>query len=439
MKHQTRMPASFQIALFYVIFAAVWIFFSDSLLALLHIDTTTFAYLEITKGILFVLVTGVLLHIFIQREFRSRERITEQYHTLFDFHPQPMLIFDAESLQILAVNPKAVEHYGYTENNFLALTIKDLFLKEEGEAFAAVLQQSTKTAKTEQHGMRWQQKKNGEVFEAEVTSSPIIWEGHRAQAMHAYDLSARRELEATHLSAEQLRVELQRQRAIAELKDQIMSTVIHELKTPLALIMSTVNLMQNYSDRLNENDRARRLERVIFGVERINSMLDNMMRLRQSGANRVSFNPVELKIQDFCNEVLETFRAQNLPHEFILRHSGHIRAQFDADLMHHILENLVSNAVKYSPDGTTISLCLEVKDTLLIIQVGDHGIGIPEEAQERLFEPFYRAANTDEIEGTGLGLAIVKEYVELHDGSIRFESKVGEGTTFTIEIPREPS
>ena len=107
----------------------------------------------------------------------------------------------------------------------------------------------------------------------------------------------------------------------------------------------------------------------------------------------------------------------------------------DPDLMRHVLGNLVSNAIKYSPAGAPVQLRLEAAPDSLTFLVQDQGIGIPAEDQGRLFEGFHRARNVGNVQGTGLGLSIVKQCIELHGGTVDFESELGRGSTFIVCLP----
>jgi signal transduction histidine kinase len=110
-------------------------------------------------------------------------------------------------------------------------------------------------------------------------------------------------------------------------------------------------------------------------------------------------------------------------------------ACLDEKLLRQFLTNLISNAIKYSPEGGNIQFDLMCRDDTATFRIRDRGIGIPLKDQAQLFEPFYRSSNVGTISGTGLGLAIVKRCVELHGGEIAVESEVGVGTTFTITLP----
>jgi signal transduction histidine kinase len=107
----------------------------------------------------------------------------------------------------------------------------------------------------------------------------------------------------------------------------------------------------------------------------------------------------------------------------------------DRMLVQLIVGNLVSNAVKFSPPGSTIRVAAALEGDAIVIRIADEGIGIPEHNRARLFTPFYRGTNFDERPGLGLGLSIVREAVAIHHGSVNIESQVGQGTTFTVRLP----
>lgn len=112
-----------------------------------------------------------------------------------------------------------------------------------------------------------------------------------------------------------------------------------------------------------------------------------------------------------------------------------LNASLDPTLMQLVVTNLLTNALKYTPDGSPIEFTVSVVDNLVRLHIHDNGIGIPAHELPHLYEPFHRAENVGRIGGTGLGLYITKQAVELHDGIILCESQVGEGTTFTVEFP----
>jgi signal transduction histidine kinase len=122
--------------------------------------------------------------------------------------------------------------------------------------------------------------------------------------------------------------------------------------------------------------------------------------------------------------------------KIIHSHSGNAKAYLDKKLLKNVLFNLVSNAIKFSPSGSAIEVATQVQNSSVRISVIDKGIGISKNDQKHLFERFFRGHNATHIQGTGLGLNIVSKYAELMNGTLSFESKEGEGTTFTIIIPQ---
>jgi signal transduction histidine kinase len=141
---------------------------------------------------------------------------------------------------------------------------------------------------------------------------------------------------------------------------------------------------------------------------------------------------------DFCRNLVTEMKQATASDQTI--HFGSEgtchTALLDAQLLRHILGNLLSNAIKYSPQDYSITFAVTCHPDQISFLVQDQGIGIPEEDQAKLFDTFHRASNVRQIPGTGLGLAIVKQSVELHGGTIAFESEEGTGTTFTVTIPQ---
>jgi signal transduction histidine kinase len=145
-----------------------------------------------------------------------------------------------------------------------------------------------------------------------------------------------------------------------------------------------------------------------------------------------------MDVESFCINLIEDIKlCDDPPHAIeFTSHSYCPHARLDEKLLYSILSNLLINALKYSPQSGTVEFILQCEPHLSIFKIKDRGIGIPSEILATLYEPFVRANNVDKIAGTGLGLAVVKKCVELHQGEIFVESKVGEGTTFTVKIPQ---
>ncbi len=238
----------------------------------------------------------------------------------------------------------------------------------------------------------------------------------------------------------EIRKSLEKEKELNELKSRFVSMASHEFRTPLSTILSSVSLVQKYDGPENEEKRDKHISRIKSAVNNLTGILNDFLSLDKLETGKVENNPVEFDVVKFSEEMTEEMQAvakkgQNVTYKHIGKNT---KAVADKHILKNILHNLLSNASKYSDEGTEISFNTISEKTNLKIEVIDRGIGIPEEEKQHMFERFFRAKNAVNIGGTGLGLNIVKKYTELLDGEIRFESKAGEGTTFTLLIPLKP-
>lgn len=239
------------------------------------------------------------------------------------------------------------------------------------------------------------------------------------------------------VARDELKRALEQERELGELKSRFVSTVSHEFRTPLGIIMSAVELLRNYSDRLPAEQRGELMEDVRNSTLRMSSMMEQVLVLGRAEAGKLDFRVAPLDVPDLASKLVgETARTT--------RHRGPVAwlpegdlsgAAGDEALLRHILTNLLSNAVKYSPEDSPVTLRARREDRDLVMSISDEGIGIPLADQGAVFEAFHRAANVGERPGTGLGLVIVQRCVELHRGSIALESAEGRGSTFIVRLP----
>ncbi len=249
------------------------------------------------------------------------------------------------------------------------------------------------------------------------------------------DISSRKRAE------EETRRALARERELSELKTRFVSLTSHEFRTPLATILSSVELMEDFGPGLPETERRELFKLVKGAIARMTNMLDQVLLIGRADADRLEFRPAPLDAAALAEGVArEVERAAGSPGRIALaaRGTGGERL-LDEKLVRHTLTNLLSNALKYSPAGSPVDLEVESSREAVTFLVRDRGIGVPPEDQPRLFESFHRARNVGNIEGTGLGLTIVKQCVELHGGTVDFESRAGEGTTFIVCLPSAAS
>jgi signal transduction histidine kinase len=225
---------------------------------------------------------------------------------------------------------------------------------------------------------------------------------------------------------------------LSELKLRFFSMVSHEFRTPLSIILGSAQLLSDDDRQWTHEQKSTNLERIQSSARSMNQLLTDILTLTRAEAGKLEFNANLMDVESFCINLIEDIKLCNDPNRTIefISHSYCARVRLDEKLLYSILSNLLINALKYSPQSSTVEFILTCEPNLNIFKIKDRGIGIPSEVQANLYEPFVRANNVDKIAGTGLGLAVVKKCVDLHQGEIFVESKLGEGTTFTIKIPQ---
>ncbi|MEH1850764.1 MAG: hybrid sensor histidine kinase/response regulator [Nostoc sp.] len=232
---------------------------------------------------------------------------------------------------------------------------------------------------------------------------------------------------------------LAKEQELNELKSNFVAMVSHEFRTPMTTIRTAVDILEYNSDKLTDDRRTKYFARIQNAINQMLHLLDEILFLSKIEAAKLEYKPTLLNLENFCSELTDILQINaGSQHSIIFTCQGKpTQAQMDEDLLNYILTNLISNAIKYSPQHSTIWFDLICKDRLATFQVRDRGMGIPLKDQARLFQTFYRASNVGVIQGTGLGLTIVKKCVELHRGYIQLESEQGVGTTVIVTLPLE--
>ncbi len=283
--------------------------------------------------------------------------------------------------------------------------------------------------------------KAGKVLEVVVIHHDITEMKRAEEAMQALNqtLENRVAKRTTELEAAQVGLAraLEAERELGNLKSRFVSMVSHEFRTPLGVIMSAVELLQHYEDRLPAEQKAELLSDIRGATTAMAGLMEQVLLLGRVEAGKLGFRPVLVDLPVFAQKLAaETCAATRNRCPIVVECGPDLfGSQADETLLRHILSNLLSNAVKYSPPGSEILFRLERANDDALCLVKDHGIGIPEMDRPHLYEAFHRCENVGEIQGTGLGLVIVKRCVEMHSGHISFESETGQGTTFTVRLP----
>lgn len=375
---------------------------------------------------------------------------------LFMTAAEGLIVVDPEG-RIMMQNPSLGRMFGYGPDELLGRGIEELLpaaMRARHEAH-----RSTYEGKPVQRSMGSGldlkgQRKDGSVFPVEVSLNHFAVDGKRYVMALVSDITLRRlaedELVRTNVELEDrvdqrtaelkqaqdgLRRALEKERELHALKGRFVSMASHEFRTPLSTIMGSIDLIGRYA---SADERVEKhVKRIRSKVRELTAMLNEFLSLERIEQGVVLVQPADIDVVHQCIEQIEELRGlaksgQRIDYD----HDGSERmVTTDPQMLGHVITNLVSNAVKYSPAGTPVLLRSRIADGRLIITVTDQGVGIPPEDQQHLFERFFRGSNVMTIQGTGLGLNIVRRYLDLLGGTIEFTSKPGE-TIFTVNLPQ---
>jgi PAS domain S-box-containing protein len=242
-----------------------------------------------------------------------------------------------------------------------------------------------------------------------------------------------------------MKAALDKEKLINELKSRFVALASHEFRTPLSTILSSTELIGEYIQHEGQNPAIIReknehhLKRIKLSIQNMVNTLNSFLSLDQLEQGKIQMNPVDFNVKELANEIIEELHTKLKNGQTIqyMHRSEQENIFTDRLMIKNVVLNLLANAIKYSSENTAVTFRTAINNEGFIFTVEDRGIGIPESEQENLFERFFRAKNTLNIEGTGLGLSIVKKYIDLLDGSISFTSRENEGSVFRVTIANQ--
>jgi signal transduction histidine kinase len=222
------------------------------------------------------------------------------------------------------------------------------------------------------------------------------------------------------------------------LKTNFLSLVSHDLKTPIARIQGNAELLLRESPSLDARQR-KGLAAIVSTTDQMSEYVETVLDLTRVENGKMQLRQESRDINETIAEVIQEKRlhAQEKGIELETHLDPLFTLRYDVRLMRRVLANLVENAIKYSPENSTITVSSREEGGFVTVAVTDQGIGIEPAEQEKIFGKFYRAAGISQtnIKGTGLGLYLVKYFVELHKGGVTLKSELGKGSTFCVSLP----
>jgi PAS domain S-box-containing protein len=353
------------------------------------------------------------------------------YRQLFESHPQPMWLYDVHTLRFLKVNDAAVDRYGYSREEFLAMTIKDIRPPQDLPKFLELV--GAPQPHYDKTGPWRHLLKDGSTVQVLITSHTTTFDDHEARMVLAEDLSESQRLEL-ELHQSQARVEANAE--LSKAKDEMVSMVSHEMRTPLASIVGFAELL--VTRKVTPEQRTEYLGVMLQEGRRLTALINDFLDLRriEGGHLKMRYAPADIKAL-IKRGVALISDPDGIPIQIRVPYDMPL-VRIDGDSIFRVVANLLSNARKYSPDGGSIVVGAGVVADMVEVYVEDQGLGIPADALSQVFRRFFRVDNPDRhgIKGTGLGLAICKNIVEAHGGTIGVESDgLGKGARFHFTVP----
>jgi PAS domain S-box-containing protein len=383
---------------------------------------------------------AVLVFSDITAPYRSEQALKDseqRYRALFEANPHPMWVYDLETLRFLTVNDAAVAAYGYSRDEFLAMTIKEIRPVEDVQPLldAVGSDEGIHSPVTWRHRL-----KDGNLIHVEISSHTLDYGGRRARMVLAHDITQRR---LAQQALEQLNETLERRvgertRDLAVSNRELESfaySVSHDLRAPLQVIDGFGRaLLARHSGALDQQ-AMHYLGRIRENTRQMSNLIDDLLSLARVTRVEIKAEPVNLA--EKAGQVIESLRQRFPDREVTVEIDEDIRCCGDARLLAVVLDNLIENAWKFTArtPGARIRIGRKVGAVgENVIYVADNGAGFDMAYASKLFNAFQRLHTASEFEGTGIGLATVHRIVTRHGGRVWAESSPGNGATFSFTL-----
>ena len=348
--------------------------------------------------------------------------------------------------EIVATNSSAEEMFGYDKEELIGKPLESIIPKRyhhnHGEHFSHFMEKSEKRKMghgRDLSGLR----KNGEEFPVEAGLNPFNLYGNSYVMALVTDITNRknytRNLEQTvQERTKQLTEALEKEKELNELKTRFLSLVSHEFKTPLSSILTSVTLLSKYKETEQQEKRDKHVDTIKSKVKQLDAILNDFLSIERLESGKVNYCIAEFPLSRLINEVVYDANmllktGQNIRYP---DNVDEVVLTFDEKTLILALSNLLQNAVKYSPEDSTIKILFTIENDFFVLEVIDQGIGIPEEQQKYIFDRYFRAENALLSQGTGIGLNISKQHLKNLGATLTFNSQENIGSTFTIHIPK---
>lgn len=402
---------------------------------------------------------------------------------LFQAASEGIIVVDSRQI-VVAANLAAEEMFGYEQGELLSQHLDRLVPKDYHHVHHKHVDQFIDNSEKRQmgHGRDlYGVRKDGSLFPVEAGLNPFEIEGEKYVMSLIIDITIRKEtqrqirelnteleekieLRTRELSEsvedlknlnvelgeeinrrkeaeEKIKDALQKEKELNELKTKFLSLVSHEFKTPLSGILTSATLAEKYTKEEQQPKREKHLVTIRNKVHYLNNILNDFLSIERLDSGRGQYKFSKFRLKRLINEVIYNANITLKDGQEISypKDIEDVELFMDEKILELILSNLLGNAIKYSPENTSIQFMVHFHDDLIVFKIKDQGRGIPKKDQKHIFERYFRAENALLDQGTGIGLNIAKTHLENLGGTIQFESEENKGTTFTIEVPMDKS
>jgi PAS domain S-box-containing protein len=365
----------------------------------------------------------------------------ERFRTVLDSVTDGILLADAETQDFFMANKTICEMLGYSQEEVRELHVDDIHPREDlprvRETFARQRAKELKLASDIPV-----RRKDGSIFFADINSAPVTIGGREYVVGVFRDITEHKEAEKARRELEAEKMVVEKMKELDRMKDEFISTVTHELRTPMTPLRSTIEMLLDGSLGEVTSQQRKFVEMMARNVERLAQFTTEVLTLSRLESGRYKLAPKNLALMEVVRPVMELMgtRAASRDSSISLDIPTELLVYADEDSLGMVITNLTNNAIVHTPEGTNITVSARrLEDGLAEIAISDTGEGIAPEHLENLFDRFYQGQRRKSAtyKGTGIGLAVCKALVEAMGGEISVESKVGKGTAFRFTVPAQ--
>ncbi len=434
------MKPAIRIGLYYALLSWLYIVISDwAVNRVAHGNPEVMTGWQNLKGIAFVAGSAVIIFFLVLHYVRGRDRAQQQreearksFEHLFQVNPLPVLVYEVDSLRLLAVNRAASNEYGYSEAEFLARTLLDVHREEDAEKVRIHVAR----VRPFPYAGHWvNRRRDGSLVEMEIISHPLIFSGRESRLVVAVNIGTRRVTEQALADAFAAKMEAD------QAKTRFLSTISHEMRTPLNAITGFLDLLIKEPDSERRRDYA---QTALRSSAKLLELIERLIQAADLSARRAAPVLKEIELRPFLRRTVEGFTHAAMHKNITLRTELAPdlpeKALLDATRLEETLQILLGNAIKFSNGGTVELIARLVVDGAraeVRLALSDEGIGIPSSQQARVFDSFFQVDQdfARQYGGVGLGLFVARQLCDLTGASIELESVDGMGSSFLVRLP----